>query len=81
MKHLLILSLTLICMLSLGLLGCTWNSEDIRANRSTTISAINDTISDTISDSTKSLEDTTKFNDIDTTKYPIGFDININDRK
>lgn len=77
MKHLLILSLTLICMLSLGLLGCTWNSEDIRANRSTTISAINDTISD----STKSLEDTTKFNDIDTTKYPIGFDININDWK
>lgn len=77
MKHLLILSLTLICMLSLGLLGCTLNSEDIRANRSTTISAINDTISD----STKSLEDTTKFNDIDTTKYPIGFDININDWK
>lgn len=77
MKHLHILLLILICMLSLDLLGCAQNSEDIRSSRNT----INSIINYSISDSTKTFKDTTKLNDKDTTKYPIDFDININDWK
>lgn len=77
MKHLHILLLILICMLSLGLLGCAWNSEDVKPSRNT----INSIINYSISDSTKTFKDSTKLNDKDTTKYPIGFDININDWK
>lgn len=59
--------------------GCAWTSEDARLINSTINNVTNDTINNTINDSTKTLNDTTKLNDTDTTKYPINFDVNVND--